>query len=154
MYLGIYFRKEKDWKHLQIWDEMMECIDLLWGRQEVLCPTTKHLWNLIKGRWEVRCLWDYFRLSHSLQWSLYSDMYLQSCLDENEKGEWKSLLKAQHSENQDDGIQSHHFMGNRWGTSGNSGWLNFGGVQKSLQMVTAAMILKDAYSLEGKLWPT
>ena len=28
------------------------------------------------------------------------------------------------------------------------------GVPKSLQMVTAAMTLKDAYSLEGKLWPT
>ena len=28
------------------------------------------------------------------------------------------------------------------------------GVSKSLQMVTAAMKLKDAYSLEGKLWPT
>ena len=26
--------------------------------------------------------------------------------------------------------------------------------QKSLQMVTAAMKLKDSYSLEGKLWPT
>ena len=25
---------------------------------------------------------------------------------------------------------------------------------KSLQMVTAAVKLKDAYSLEGKLWPT
>ena len=25
---------------------------------------------------------------------------------------------------------------------------------KSLQMVTEAMKLKDAYSLEGKLWPT
>ena len=25
---------------------------------------------------------------------------------------------------------------------------------KSLQMVSAAMKLKDAYSLEGKLWPT
>ena len=25
---------------------------------------------------------------------------------------------------------------------------------KSLQMVTTAMKLKDAYSLEGKLWPT
>ena len=25
---------------------------------------------------------------------------------------------------------------------------------KSLQMVAAAMKLKDAYSLEGKLWPT
>ena len=30
----------------------------------------------------------------------------------------------------------------------------FWGVPKSLQMVTAAMKLKDAYSLEGKLWPT
>ena len=28
------------------------------------------------------------------------------------------------------------------------------GATKSLQMVTAAMKLKDAYSLEGKLWPT
>ena len=28
-------------------------------------------------------------------------------------------LKAQHSENKDHGIQSHHFMGNRWGNSGN-----------------------------------
>ena len=28
------------------------------------------------------------------------------------------------------------------------------GVPISLQMVTAAMKLKDAYSLEGKLWPT
>ena len=30
----------------------------------------------------------------------------------------------------------------------------FAGAPKSLQMVTAAMKLKDAYSLEGKLWPT
>ena len=30
----------------------------------------------------------------------------------------------------------------------------FGGAPKSLQMVTAAKKLKDAYSLEGKLWPT
>ena len=28
------------------------------------------------------------------------------------------------------------------------------GAPKSLQMVTAAMKLKDAYSLEGKWWPT
>ena len=28
------------------------------------------------------------------------------------------------------------------------------GAPKSLQMVTAAMKLKDAYSVEGKLWPT
>ena len=30
----------------------------------------------------------------------------------------------------------------------------FWGAPKSLQMVTAAKKLKDAYSLEGKLWPT
>ena len=30
----------------------------------------------------------------------------------------------------------------------------FGGTPKSLQMVTASMKLKDAYSLEGGLWPT
>ena len=30
----------------------------------------------------------------------------------------------------------------------------FGGAPKSLQMVTAAMKLKDAYFLEGKFWPT
>ena len=51
-------------------------------------------------------------------------------------------------------IWSHHFMAHRWRNSGNSGWLYFGGLKKSLQMVIAAMKLKDAYSLEGKLWPT
>ena len=30
----------------------------------------------------------------------------------------------------------------------------FWGAPKSLQMVTAAMKLKDTYFLEGKLWPT
>ena len=39
------------------------------------------------------------------------------------------------------------WMGKQW-----KQWLTlFGGAQKSLQMVTAAMKLKDAYSLEGKL---
>ena len=34
-------------------------------------------------------------------------------------------------------------------------WLTlFWGAPKSLQMVTAAMKLKDTYSLEGKLWST
>ena len=41
-------------------------------------------------------------------------------LDESKRGEFKSWLKAQHSENEDHGIWSHHFMGNRWGNNGNS----------------------------------
>ena len=73
--------------------------------------------------------------------------------NESESGEWKSWLKAQHSENEDHGIWSHHFMGNRWGNSRNCQTL-FSGAPKSLQMVTAAMKLKDAYSLEERLWPT
>ena len=36
----------------------------------------------------------------------------------------------------------------------NSSRLYFLRAPKSLQMVIAAMKLKDAYSLEGKLWPT
>ena len=74
-------------------------------------------------------------------------------LDESERGEWKSWLQTQHSNNEDHGIWSHHFKGNRQGNSGNSVRLFFG-APKSLQMVIAAMKLKDAYSLEGKLWPT
>ena len=31
----------------------------------------------------------------------------------------KSWLKAQHSENKDPSIWFHHFMGNKWGNSGN-----------------------------------
>ena len=39
----------------------------------------------------------------------------------------------------------------RWGKNGNSERLYFWGAPKSLQMVTAAMKLKDARSLEEKL---
>ena len=63
----------------------------------------------------------------------------------------KVWLKAQNSENEDQGIWSHHFMGNRWGNSGNSVRLYFWGAPKSLQMVTEAMKLKNASSLEEKL---
>ena len=33
------------------------------------------------------------------------------------KEQSEKLAKAQHSENEDHGIWSHHFMGNRWGNS-------------------------------------
>ena len=45
---------------------------------------------------------------------------------------------TQHSENKDHGIWSHHFVGNRWGNSGNSIGLFFvgRGALKSPQMLT------------------
>ena len=75
---------------------------------------------------------------------------LKKPLDESERGELKIQLKTQHSENEDHGIWSHHFMANRWGNNGNNDRL-FVGAPKSLQMVTEAMKLKDACSLEEKL---
>ena len=74
-------------------------------------------------------------------------------LDEGERGGWKSWLKTQHSKNSDHDIQFHHFMANRWGNHGNSDRL-FSWASKSLQMVSAAMKLKDACSFEEKLWQT
>ena len=50
-------------------------------------------------------------------------------LDKGERGEWKSWLKTQHSQNQDHGILSHYFMRNRWHNNGNSDRLYFLGLQ-------------------------
>ena len=61
-----------------------------------------------------------------------------------------SRLKTQDSKNKDHGTWSHHFMANRCGNYGNSERLFFW-APKSLQMVTASMKLKDAYSLKEKL---
>ena len=62
----------------------------------------------------------------------------------------KAGLKLNIQKKEDYGIQSHLFMTNRW-----KQWKKwqtlFFGVSKSLQMMTAAMKLKDAWSLEEKL---
>ena len=60
-------------------------------------------------------------------------------LDESERGEWKSWLKTQHSRNEDHGIQSHHFMANRWGKKRKRRQTLFSCAPKSLQMVTEAI---------------
>ena len=49
-----------------------------------------------------------------------SEEELKSLLMKVKEESEKSWLKAQHSENEDHGIRPHHFMGNRWGNSGNS----------------------------------
>ena len=79
-----------------------------------------------------------------------SEEKLKSLLMKAKEENENSWVKAQHSENEDHGSQSHHFMADRWGNSGQCQTL-FWGAPRSLQMVIAAMKLKDAYSLEGKL---
>ena len=66
--------------------------------------------------------------------------------DGSERRKWKGWLKTQHSKNEEHGIKSHHFlaMGKQWKQCQTLFW----GAPKSLQMVSTAMKLKDAYSLE------
>ena len=71
---------------------------------------------------------------------------LMKVKEESEKVGLKlNIQKTDHS------IWSHHFMASRWGNIENSVRLYFWGAPNSLQMVTVAMKLKDAYSLEEKL---
>ena len=85
--------------------------------------------------------------------TLTAERRTKELLNESESGEWKIGLKLN--------IQKTKIMASGPITS----WEIDGetvetvtdfilGGSKSLQMVTAAMKLKDAYSLEEKLWPT
>ena len=77
-----------------------------------------------------------------------SEEELKSLLMEGKEESEENWLKAQHSKKQDHCLRSHHFMANRWGNmeTDRLSW-----APKSLQMVTVAMKLKDACSLEEKL---
>ena len=97
--------------------------------------------------------------------SITLDRQMTPCLWLTVKRNWRAswmwkrrvrklaLFKLSIQKNSSYGIQSQHFMANIWGNNGNSERI-FSWPPKSLQMVTAAMKLKDACSLEEKLWPT
>ena len=57
-----------------------------------------------------------------------SEEELKSLLKVKEESE-KIGLKLSIQKNEDHGIQSHHFIANRWGNNGNSDRLYFGGPQ-------------------------
>ena len=75
--------------------------------------------------------------------------------------ELKSLLMKVKEENEKLGLKLNIWKTKIMASGPISSWETekqfqtlFLGAPKSLQMVTAAMKLKDAYSLKGKLWPT
>ena len=75
--------------------------------------------------------------------SITSDMQMtNTCMAESEEELKRLLIKVKeesekvvfklfrkHSENEDHGIWSHHFLANRWGNNGNSDRLYFLGLQ-------------------------
>ena len=89
------------------------------------------------------------RYEHDTTFIAESEEELKSLLmkvkEDSEKFGLKLSIKKQRSWH-----PAHHFMTNSWGKSGN--WqIFFSWALKSLQMVTAAMKLKDACSVEEKL---
>ena len=58
-----------------------------------------------------------------------SEEKLKSLLMKVKEESEKSGLRLNNQKNEDHGIRSHQFMGNRWGNSGNSVRLYFGGLQ-------------------------
>ena len=62
---------------------------------------------------------NYLRYTDDTTLMAESKEELKSLLMKVKKESGKSWLKVQHSENEDHGIRSHHFMGNRWGNSAN-----------------------------------
>ena len=58
-----------------------------------------------------------------------SDEELKSFLMKVKEESEKAVLKLNIQKNEDPGIQSHHFMANRWGNNGNRDRLYFGGLQ-------------------------
>ena len=89
------------------------------------------IYNTYKIPLEFLHLYQYFKKIRKYQYFFAIHLvlrryFIKGVLCSSESGEWKNWLKAQHSENQDHGIRSHHFMGNR---RGNSVRLYFSGLQ-------------------------
>ena len=78
------------------------------------------------------------------------DTTLMAESEEELKSLFMKVKEESEKVTQHSGIQAHHFLANRWGNSGKCQTLFFW-APKSLQVVIAAMKLKNAYSLEGKL---
>ena len=82
-----------------------------------------------------------------------SEKELQSRLMKVKEKSEKAGFKAQHLENKNHGIWSHHFMGNRWGKVETV--MDFIFLSSKITADgDCSYEIKDAYSLEGKLWPT
>ena len=101
--------------------------------------TSLEMLGWMKHKLESRLLGDNLRYADDTTLMAESKERLKSLLMKVKEESDKSWLKAQHLENKDHGIRSHHFMAKGWRNSGNSGRLYFWGAPKSVQMVAAAM---------------
>ena len=131
---------------------------ILFARLSVMSPEPKPMTGTEQAtnKYFVMNEWVNMLSRELLNWpggAIAKNEELWQPLDESKRGEWKVGLKLniQKTKIMASGpITSRQIDGETVETVADS----FGGAPKPLQMVTAAMILKAAYSLEGKLWPT
>ena len=79
---------------------------------------------------------------------------LMKVKEESEKAGLKLKIKKKKKKHEDHCIGSHNFMASSWGKQWKQWQTAFSWSPKPLQMVAAAMKLKDACSLDEKLWHT
>ena len=109
------------WHHRLDGHEFEQALGVGDGQGGLVCCSPWGCKELDTTEWPQICRWHH---PYGRKWR-----GTKKPLDESESGEWKSWLKAQHSENKDHGIRSHHSVGNRWGNSGNSVRVYFFGLQ-------------------------
>ena len=122
--------------------------------------TLKTSFLAIKLNWQLLCCVFSVNRNEEKKYTKHADdttLMAESeeleSLDESERGERKVDLKLNIQKTKimvSDPVTSWQIDGETW-----KQWETlFFWAPKSLQMVTAVMKLKDAYSLEEKLWPT
>ena len=130
----------------------------LWDSMDCSIPGLPVFHHLLKfAQVHIHCISDAIKPSHPLTPSSPSALNLSQhqgllqrvgCSHQMTKKYWSFSFSIS-PPNKYAGLISLK-MGKQW-----KQWQTlFFGAPKSLKMVTAAMKLKDAYSLEGKLWPT
>ena len=140
--------------------------NILWDLADILKQTKIYLTYMQSTSWETLD-WKKHKLESRLpgEISITSDMQMTPPLMAESEEELKSLMMKVKVKSEKVGlklnIQETKIMASGPITSWEIDGETVGtvadfilGALKSLQMVIAAMNLKDAYSLEGKLWPT
>ena len=146
----------EQWSTLKLWKEYIKAVychpDYLIYMQSTSCEMPRWMKHKLESRLqgEISITSD-MQMTHA-----YGKKWrgTKGPLEESERGEWISWLKAQHSENEDHGFWFHHFMAKDGETMETGTDFIFPWAPESLQMVIVTMKLEDSCPLEEKLWST
>ena len=115
-------------EHKEGWVVKNNAFELWWWRRFLRASWAGRRWNqsVLNIHWKDCCwCWSTNSLANWCKEPIHCKRpwYWEKLKEKGKRGargrgEWKSWLKTQHSENEDHGIWPHHFMANRWGKNG------------------------------------